>query len=40
MISHTLEFENALFCLNVRFNHKLWWNVRFFPARMAARGVL
>jgi hypothetical protein len=40
MISLTREFESALLCLNVRFNHKSSWNPRYFHARMAARGVL
>jgi len=39
MISLTREFENALLYLNVRFNHKPSWNPRYFPARIAARGV-
>jgi hypothetical protein len=39
MISLTREFENVLLCLNVRFNHKPSWNPKYFPGRMAARGV-
>jgi hypothetical protein len=38
MTSLTREFKNVLLCLNVRFNHKPYWNSRYNPGRMAVRG--